>query len=103
MVLGMDKEIAPFRQIFRELNDTNGLAKHASRNVLTMKMQGTQKASDSMEVKRRKEKTIDTLYARGSMMLIPGQAQIPGLGNVNQVHHLRQVDKRGKQIHVQHT
>ena len=30
------------------------------------------------------------------MMLSLGQAQIPGLRNVNQVHHLKQVDKKGK-------
>ena len=61
-----------------------------------MGIQGAQKASDSMEAKRQKGETIDAVYAHGSMMLSLGQAQIPGLGNVNQINLLKQLDKKGK-------
>ena len=49
-----------------------------------------------MEVKRIKEKTIDLVKAHGSMMLSLGQAQIPGLHNINEVHRLRKTDKNGR-------
>ena len=44
------------RQIFKELKDTNGLSKHVGRTAWMMEMQGALKASDSVEVKRQKEK-----------------------------------------------
>lgn len=49
-----------------------------------------------MEVKRVKDKPIDAAKAHGSMMLSLGQAQIPGLHNINKVYRLRKVDKNGK-------
>ena len=56
-----------------------------------IEMQGDQKASDSMEVKRQKGKTIDAVHNHGSIMLSLGQAQIPGPTNINHIHRLRQV------------
>ena len=61
-----------------------------------MEMQSSVKASDSMEVRRQKERTIEAVFIHGSMMLSLGQAQVPGLRNINHVHHLRQVDKQVK-------
>ena len=60
-------------------------------------MQGVLKVSDSIEVKRQKEKNIEAVYAHGSMMLSLGQAQIPGLRNISHIHLLRQVDKMGRE------
>ena len=60
-----------------------------------VEMQGAQKASDSMEVKRQKGKNIDAVHGHGSIMLILGQAQIPGLTNINHIYRLRQVDRKG--------
>ena len=61
-----------------------------------MEMQSNHRASDSMKIKRIKNKTIETVYAHGSMMLSLGQAGIPGLHNVNKVHLIKQVDRKGK-------
>ena len=70
--------------------------KHMGKNACMMEMQSNHKASHSMETKRTKDKTIEAVKAHGSMMLSLGQAQIPGLYNINKVHHLRQVDRNGK-------
>ena len=83
------------RQIARGVKDTNGLTKHLGRNAWMMEMQSSIKVSDSREVKRQKERTIEAVFTHGSMMLSLGQAQVPGLRNINYVHHLRQVDKQG--------
>ena len=84
------------RNLVREIKDTSGLTKYMGRNAWMMEMQSSHKASDSMEVKRTKDKTIDAVKAHGSMMLSLGQAQIPGLHNINKVHCLRKVDKNGR-------
>ena len=84
------------RQIVRELKDTNGLTKYLGRNAWMTEMQSSIKASDSMEVRRQKEKNIGALFTHGSMMLSLGQAQVPGLRNINHVHQLGQVDNQGK-------
>ena len=84
------------RQIVRKLKDTNGLTKYLGRNAWMMEMQSPIKASDSMEVRRQKEKNIGALFTHGSMMLSLGQAQVPGLRNINHVHQLGQVDNQGK-------
>ena len=84
------------RNVVKEIKDTSRLTKHVGRNARIMGMQSNQKASDSMEIKRIKNETIDVVYAHGSMMLSLGQAQILGLYNINKVHHLRQVDRNGK-------
>ena len=73
-----------------------GLTKLVRRNALIMEMQSNHKASDSMEIKRMKDKTIEAVYAHGSMMLSLGQARIPGLYNINKVHHIKQEDRNGK-------
>ena len=84
------------RQIVGKLKDTNGMTTHLGRNAWMMEMQNTVKASDSMEVSRQKEATIDAVMAHGSMMLSLGHAQVPMLRNIHHVHRLKQVDKMGK-------
>ena len=84
------------RQIVRELKDTNGLTKHLGRNAWMMEMQSHVKVSDSVEVRRQKEATIDAVFTHGSMMLSLGQAQVPGLRNTHHAHRLKKVDKQGK-------
>ena len=60
-----------------------------------MEMQSSIKASDSTEVKRQNVAT-GAVFAHDSMMLSLGQAQVPGLRNINHAHRLKQVDKQGK-------
>ena len=84
------------RDFLKEIKDTSGMAKHMGKNALMMEMQSGHKASDSMEIKRTKDKTIEAVKAHGSMMLSLGQAQILCLHNINKVHHLRQEDKMAK-------
>ena len=98
MLLKGDQE-SRMRQIVRELKDTNDLTKHLGRNAWMMEMQSTVKASDSMEVRRQKEATIEAAFTHGSMMLSLGHAQVPGLRNIHHVHRLKQVDKMGKVRH----
>ena len=84
------------RQIVGELKDANGMTKHPGRNAWMMEMQSPVKASDSMEVRRQKESTIEAVFTHGSMMLSLGQDQVPGLRNIHHVYRLKQVDKLGK-------
>ena len=84
------------RNLLKEIKDTSGLCKHMGKNAWMMEMQSSHRASDSMDVKRTRDKTIESVKAHGSMMLSLGQAQIPGLHNANKVHHLRKMDKNGK-------
>ena len=96
MLLLKENQEQRMRNVVKEIKDTSGLTKHVGRNAWMMEMQSNHKASDSMEIKRIKDKTIEAVYAHGSMMLSLGQAQIPGLYNINKVYHLRQVDRNGK-------
>jgi len=96
VLLLKEDQVQRMRQIAREITDTSGLTKFAGRNAWMMEMQSNHKANDSMEVKRIKEKTIESVKSHGSMMLSLGQARIPGLYNVNKVHLIKQVDKKGK-------
>ena len=82
--------------MIQEIKDTCGMTKRLGRNAWIMEMQSSHKSSDSMEVKRIKDKTIDSVKSHGIMMLSLGQAQIPGLHNINKVYRLRKVDKNGK-------
>ena len=84
------------RQIVRELKDTNGLTKYLGRNAWMTEMQSSIKASDSMEVRRQKDNITEAVFTHGSMMLSLGEAQVPGLRNINHIHHLRQVDKQAR-------
>ena len=96
MLLLKEDQEQRVRDVIKEIKDICGLAKHMGKNAWMMKMQSNHKASNSMEVKRTKDKTIEAVKAHGSMMLSLGQAQIPGLYNINKVHHLRQVDRNGE-------
>ena len=82
--------------VIKEIKDTSGLTRDVGRNAWIMEMQSNHKASNSMEIKRTKDKTIEAVKAHGSMMLSLGQAQIPGLWNVNKIHLLKQVDKKAR-------
>ena len=96
VMLLKEDQVQRMRQIAREISDTSGLTKFAGRNAWMMEMQSNHKANDSMEVKRIKEKTIESVKSHGSMMLSLGQARIPGLYNVNKVHLIKQVNKKGE-------
>ena len=84
------------RDVLQEIKNTSGLAKRLGRNAWFMEMQSNHKSSDSVEVKRIKDKTIDSIKSHGSMQLCLGQAAIPGLHNITKVFRLRKVEKNGK-------
>ena len=60
MLLEEDQE-QRMRQIAKEIKDTSGLTKFVGRNAWMMEMQSNHKASDSMEIKRIKDKTIEAV------------------------------------------
>ena len=56
VILLKENQEPRMRQIVKELKDTNRLTKFVGRNAWMMEMQSSVKASDSMEVRRQKEK-----------------------------------------------
>ena len=61
-------------------------------------MQATIGANDDMDVKQKKEKTIDVVFAHGSMMLSLGHTHVPGLRNIEQKHYTKQTKLDGSKI-----
>ena len=61
-------------------------------------MQAPVGANDDMAARQRKEKTIQAVYAHGSMQLSLGHTLVPGLRNVEKVYHIKQLKKDGTTI-----
>ena len=88
------------RQILKELKDTSCLGRYLGKNAWSMEMQASVGGNDDMAAKQKKNKTIDAVYAHGSMQLSLGHTLIPGLRNVEKVHHLKQIKKNGSTIMI---
>jgi len=55
VILLKENQEPRMRQIVRELKDTNGLTEFLRRNTWMMEMQSSVKASDSMEIRTRRQ------------------------------------------------
>jgi hypothetical protein len=61
-------------------------------------MQSPVGGGDDMEAKQRKERTIQSVYAHGSMMLSLGHTYVPGLRNVDEIYRIKKLKKDGTSV-----